>query len=53
MYANMGDLAAGICEDPFLSNKTVRVIPFLMAIPHPYKADNMGSERETIEMQIW
>lgn len=42
MHANMGDLAAGICEDPFLSNKTVRVMPFLMAIPHPYKADNMG-----------
>lgn len=42
LYANPGDISAGICEDPFLKNKKVQMLPFLLAIQHPYKADNVG-----------
>ena len=42
LHSNMGDISAGICEDPFLANKKVQMMPFLMAIQYPYSADNVG-----------
>lgn len=42
LYSNLGDIAAGIREDPFLTKKNVQMLPFLQAIQHPYKAGEVG-----------
>ncbi len=52
LHSSMGDISAGICEDPFLANKKVLMMPFLMAIQHPYKAGNVGYVFTEISLSV-
>lgn len=40
--SNQGTLAAGIQNDPFLQNREVPMLPFLLAVEHPYRNDDIG-----------
>ncbi len=42
LYAHPGELTAGILSDPFYHSKDIPVMPFVVAIDHPYKSSEIG-----------
>ncbi len=42
LYANLEKISTGILQDPFITTKTVQMLPYLHAIQHPYKAGEIG-----------
>lgn len=42
LYANQGELCAGILQDPFLGAKNVPMLPFVATVEHPYQSGEIG-----------
>lgn len=42
LQSNLGEVSTGILQDPFITTKSVQMIPFLHSIEHPYEYGEIG-----------